>query len=262
MIAPPTLHVEHASVLYERRPALRDITLSLPPGSMTVLLGPNGSGKTTLLRVLAGVIAPTAGSVRLGDVPLRHMSRAAIARSCAYLPQQTGTTFEIRVEDAVALGRYPHIGSWGAMTVADHQKVTWALDRVGMNGLRTRPLPTLSGGERQRAFIARALAQDAPILLLDEPIAALDIGHQLELMSLLAEFHGEGRTILASLHDLRPALDFFPQAVLLNNGRIAATGPTTDVLFSPALEEAFAVQVDRAEQVRFRHRGRRAFDAT
>ena len=252
MISPPTLHVDHATVHYERRPALRDITLSLPPGSMTVLLGPNGSGKTTLLRILAGVIAPTAGSVRLGDMPLRQMRRAAIARQCAYLPQQTVSTFEIKVEDAVALGRYPHIGSWGAMTAADHDRVTWALDRVGMQGLRTRPLPTLSGGERQRAFIARALAQDAPILLLDEPISALDIGHQLELMSLLAEFHREGRTILASLHDLRPALDFFPQAVLLSEGRIAATGPTNEVLFGPALETAFNVRVDRAEQIRFR----------
>ena len=251
-IAPMTLHGEHVSVALERRPVLHDITLSLEPGSMTVLLGPNGSGKTTLLRVLAGVIAPTAGSVRLADTPLRRMSRAAIARHCAYLPQQTGTDFEIRIEDAVALGRYPHIGSWGAMTSADHERVTWALDRVGLGSLRSRTLPTLSGGERQRAFIARALVQDAPILLLDEPISSLDIGHQLGLMALLGELHREGRTILASLHDLRPALEFFPQAVLLSEGRITATGPTGDVFHGAALAAAFGVEVDRAEQIRFR----------
>jgi iron complex transport system ATP-binding protein len=252
MIAPPTLTVENASVDLDRCPALRDITLSLPPGSMTVLLGPNGSGKTTLLRVLAGVIMPTAGTVRLGEAPLRRMRRSAIARQCAYLPQQTGTDFEIRVEDAVALGRYPHIGSWGAMTSADYEKVTWALDRVGLSAFRSRTLPTLSGGERQRAFIARALVQDAPILLLDEPISSLDIGHQLELMALLTELHREGRTILASLHDLRPALEFFPQAVLLSGGRITATGATHDVLHGAALAAAFGVEVDRAEQIRFR----------
>jgi ABC-type cobalamin/Fe3+-siderophores transport system ATPase subunit len=252
MIAPSLLRVDHASIALDRRPVLHDITLSLEPGSMTVLLGPNGSGKTTLLRVLAGVIAPGAGVVRLGDVPLRSLGRAAVARHCAYLPQQTGTDFEIKVEDAVALGRYPHIGSWGALTMADHERVTWALGRVGLGSLRSRTLPTLSGGERQRAFIARALVQDAPILLLDEPISSLDIGHQLGLMELLAELHREGRTILASLHDLRPALEFFPHAVLLSQGRIAATGPTGAVLHGEALAAAFGVHVDRAEQIRFR----------
>ena len=254
MIPPPALHVDHASVRFESRQALHDITLSLAPGSMTVLLGPNGSGKTTLLRVLAGVIAPTSGCVRLGEVPLRRMNRSLVARYCAYLPQQTATDFEIKVEDAVALGRYPHIGSWGAMTVADHDRVTWAIGRVGLSALRSRTLPTLSGGERQRAFIARALAQDAPILLLDEPTSSLDIGNQLELMALLADFHREGRTILASLHDLRPALDFFPEAVLLSDGEVATMGPTSEVLYGAALETAFGVQVDCAEQIRFRRR--------
>jgi ABC-type cobalamin/Fe3+-siderophores transport system ATPase subunit len=254
MIAPPTLSVDQATVVLDRCRILRDITLSLAPGSMTVLVGPNGSGKTTLMRVLAGILAPTAGDVRLGDEPLRTMSRAQIARCCAYLPQQTGTDFEIRIEDAVALGRYPHLGLWGSMTRTDHERVTWAIDRVGLSGLRSRTLPTLSGGERQRAFIARALVQDAPILLLDEPISALDVGHQLELMALLAEFHREGRTILASLHDLRPALEFFPEAILLSEGNVTASGPTGDVLFGEALETAFGVEVDRAEQIRFRRR--------
>jgi iron complex transport system ATP-binding protein len=218
---------------------------------MTVLLGPNGSGKTTLIRVLAGMFQPTEGTVNLGDMPLRKLSRSAVAQKCAYLPQQTSTDFEIQVEDAVALGRYPHIGSWGAMKKADYDVVAWAMERVGLTSLRHRTVPTLSGGERQRVFIARALAQESPILLLDEPISSLDIGRQLELMTLLIELHDEGRTILAALHDLRPALDFFSHAMLLNAGQVTATGPTNEVIFGPALETAFGVQVRRSEQVCF-----------
>ena len=255
MNSPLAVHAAGVSVRYGSQLVLKEVTLTLPPGSMTVLLGPNGSGKTTLIRVLAGVMPPTKGIVHLGDTPLQNLSRSAVARMCAYLPQQTGTDFEIQVEDAVALGRYPHLGSWGTMKRADYDAVTWALERVGLAGLRHRTVPTLSGGERQRVFIARALAQEAPILLLDEPISSLDIGRQLELMALLAELHGEGRTVLAALHDLRPALDFFPHALLLNAARLTATGPTDQVMFGDALEAAFGVQVQRAEQVCFRAPG-------
>jgi iron complex transport system ATP-binding protein len=219
---------------------------------MTVLLGPNGSGKTTMIRALAGVISPNSGSVHLDATPLSSLSRSAAARQCAYLPQHTATDFAIRVEDAVALGRYPHLGSWGAMKKQDYEVVAWALERVGATALRHRTVPTLSGGERQRVFIARALAQEAPILLLDEPMAALDIGRQLELMKILASLHAEGRTILAALHDLRPALEFFPNALLLNAGCLRASGSTSDVIFGPELEKAFGVKVERAEQVAFR----------
>lgn len=256
MTTPPTIEVRGVYVRFGRRDILHDIHLTVPPGSMTVLLGPNGSGKTTLIRALAGVIAPQAGSVHFGSTPLASLSRSAAARQCAYLPQQTGTGFEMRVEDAVTLGRYPHLGAWGSMRRHDLDIVAWAIERVGLTALRHRTLPTLSGGERQRAFIARALAQEAPILLLDEPIAALDIGRQLELMALLAELHAEGRTVLAALHDLRPALEFFPDALLLNGGRLTASGQTVKVIFGEDLERAFGVKVGRGEQVCFQQRGK------
>jgi iron complex transport system ATP-binding protein len=233
------------------RRVLDDVTLTLPSGSMTVLLGPNGSGKTTLIRILAGVLRPDAGSVYLGQIPLRKFTRSAVARQCAYLPQQTTTDFEIEVQDVVALGRYPYLGALGTMRRNDYDLVAWAMERVGLTALRHRTVPTLSGGERQRVFIARALAQEAPILLLDEPIAALDIGRQLELMALLRNLNGEGRTILAALHDLRPALDFFPHALLLDAGHLTDAGPTDRVLFGPALQAAFGVHARRAEQVCF-----------
>jgi ABC-type cobalamin/Fe3+-siderophores transport system ATPase subunit len=252
MNPPLSLSAAGVGVRYGGHFVLKDVSLTLPPGSMTVLLGPNGSGKTTLIRVLAGLISPSEGMVCLGETSLRNLSRPAVARKCAYLPQQTSTDFEIQVKDAVALGRYSHIGSWGAMKKVDCDAVAWAMERVGLTSLRHRTVPTLSGGERQRVFIARALAQESPILLLDEPISSLDIGRQLDLMALLTELNREGRTVLAALHDLRPALDFFPHAFLLNTGRLAATGPTNEVVFGNALEAAFGVQVQRADQVCFR----------
>jgi iron complex transport system ATP-binding protein len=254
MNPPAVVQADDVTVQRGRRATfiLDRVTLTLAPGSMTVLLGPNGSGKTTLIRVLAGILPPTEGSVRFGKTPLSKLDRSAVARQCAYLPQQTTTNFEICVEDAVALGRYPHLGSLSAMRRVDFEVVAWAMQRVGLTALRHRTLPTLSGGERQRVFIARALAQEAPLLLLDEPISALDIARQIELMVLLRELHAEGRTVLAALHDLRPALDFFPDALLLDTGRLTAAGPTQTVVSGSALERAFGVTVERAEQLCFR----------
>lgn len=247
----PTLEATQASVCIGKRAILEDISLTLPGGSMTVLIGPNGSGKTTLIRSLAGILRPRSGTVRWGAADLQTSSRATIARTCAYLPQGTDTDFEIRVEDAVAMGRYPHLRTWAGMRPADFAATNWAIQRTGLDPLRERTLPTLSGGERQRVFIARALAQEAPILLLDEPIASLDIGRQIELMNLLTELNAEGRTIVCALHDLRPALEFFPRAVLLAAGRIADRGTAADVIFGSAVEAAFGVQVRRDRHLCF-----------
>lgn len=249
MNAPLAVRASDVTVKVRDRVLLDRITLTLASGSMTVLLGPNGSGKTTLIRVLAGILPPTSGEAFLGDAPLKKLNRWEIARRCAYLPQQTGTNFDIRVEDVVALGRYPHMGSWGRLARRDYDMVAWALERVGLTPFRQRTLPTLSGGERQRVFIARALAQEAPVLLLDEPITALDVGRQFELMALLADLHRDGRTVLAALHDLRPALEYFPRAILLDGGRRTAEGSTGDVLYGPELERAFGVRVTLGEGV-------------
>jgi iron complex transport system ATP-binding protein len=235
-----------------RRALIEEVTLSLPVGSLTALLGPNGAGKTTLLRVLAGVLAPTTGEVFLGECSLRHMGRSAVARSCAYLPQYTSLTFDMCAEDVVALGRYPYIGPWRAMSKRDYAAIEWAIERVGVSALRRRSLSRLSGGERQRVLIARALAQESPVLLLDEPSASLDIGRQLELMALLVDLHREGRTILVALHDLKLALEFFPRAILLHTGRVVADGATTAVLSPPNAAQVYGVHIEHRAEFCFR----------
>lgn len=249
------LRAEQVWVHYGPRPVLQDITFTLPAGARLALLGPNGAGKTTLLRVLAGILSPTRGQVYFGDTPLRQLRRKIIAQRCAYLPQHLPTSCELTVQEVVALGRYPYLGPWGALRPCDWQAVEYALERLGLTSLRQRPLATLSGGERQRVFLARALAQEAPLLLLDEPIASLDIGRQLELMALLADLHAEGRTILAALHDPRLALEAFPTALLLHAGKLVAAGPTEQVLFAPEFAAAFGVRVCRALQVCFQPQG-------
>jgi iron complex transport system ATP-binding protein len=248
----PALQATGITVRIGRQALVEDVSLSLPAGSMTVLLGPNGAGKTTLLRVLAGVIVPTTGDVYLGESRIRHLGRSAIARRCAYLPQHTSATFDICAEDVVALGRYAHVGPWRTLSRQDYEAIHQAMERVGVTALRHRALPTLSGGERQRVLIARALAQEAPVMLLDEPSAALDIGRQMELMALLADLHAEGRTILAALHDLRLAMEFFPRAMLLHGGQLVAEGATATVLVGPYVEMAYGVRIERREDFCFR----------
>lgn len=247
----PRLTADGISVRIGEKPILDDVSVSLPPGSMTALLGPNGAGKTTLIRTLAGVIRPTSGQVLLGTGRMADLNRRAAARICAYLPQGAGAAFEIRVRQAVLMGRYPHVGMLGRMSADDFRAVDWAMARVGIADLADRTLTSLSGGERQRVFVARALAQQAPILLLDEPTSSLDIGRQLDLLELLVALNREGRTVLAAIHDLRPAGEFFPQAVLLDGGRLADSGPTDRVLAGKPLADAFGVFVTRGEEFRF-----------
>jgi len=244
--APPLL-ATHLTHRVDGQTLLDDVSLSLAPGSISALLGPNGAGKTTLIRLLAGIAPPTEGEIFLGENRIRQLSRVVIARTCAYLPQRTDSRFDPKVEDVVLLGRYPHLGRLGTLTKNDLDRVAWALERVGLFPLRHRHLATLSGGERQRVFLARALAQEAPILLLDEPATALDIGRQIELMTLLTELSQDGHTILASLHDLRLALEFFPRTLLLDRGKLVDDGPPESVLLGQPLEAAFGVRLQAGQ---------------
>ena len=239
----PALRAEGLGFDADGRPLLNGIDLEVDEGELVALVGPNGSGKTTLLRCLAGILRSARGRLEMRGKSIDSMSRRKLARELVYLPQDTTTNFEITVLDAVALGRYPHLSAWRAMSASDWEIVEQSLTRLGLQALRHRVLPTLSGGERQRVFLARALAQEAEIFILDEPTTALDIGHQLELMDVLASLHEEGRTIVVAMHDLHLVFESFPRSILLDRGESVADGVPRDVLVGAEAERAFRVQV-------------------
>ena len=226
-----------------RRELVVGVSVDFPPGSFTAVLGPNGAGKSTLLRLLCGVLRPTRGEVRLGGAPLASIPRLRIAQLLSYLPQNSASQFDVTVWDAVAMGRFPYRRSWRSMSTRDLDVIHDALERVDIAELSRRTLPTLSGGEMQRVFLARALAQEADVLVLDEPTCSLDVRHQLELMELLGGLHRDGKTIVVAMHDLDLVWETIPDCVLLDAGRMIATGATREILLSPETARVFGVRI-------------------
>lgn len=226
---------------YGNADILRGVSLSLAPGEVVGLVGPNGSGKSTLLKCLAGLRAASAGSIMAQGRPLDSLSRNELARLVAYVPQHTGPTMSLRVIDMVFLGRLPHRGL--ADGAADEHAVFSAIERLGLQALALRHFSELSGGERQRVMLARALAQQSRLLLLDEPTSDLDLKHQLAAMQTvreLADSDGVGSVI--AIHDLALAARFCDRLVLLRNGRVHDQGPWQSVLTPASLDALFGVQ--------------------
>ncbi|MBK7824127.1 ABC transporter ATP-binding protein [Nannocystis sp.] len=224
------------------RTLYQDLDLELRPGRITVVVGPNGAGKSTLLRHLAGLAAPQAGRVWLGDDDLRALPPRQRARRLAYLPQGGGVAFDLRVRDLVLLGRAPYLPAFGAPAVSDHAAVALALRRLDLEALADRGVDSLSGGERQRVMLARMLVSEARVLVLDEPGAALDIGHALALLTQLRALASDGAAVVLALHDLDLARRFSDDAVLLG-GPTVRVGPTGQVLSARYLGPAFGVAV-------------------
>jgi len=222
---------------------LHGIDLALAPGEAVALVGPNAAGKSTLLRALAGLLPLAAGEISFDGRPLAAWPRDALARALALVTAEDPGSTELTVRDRVELGRYPHRGPFRAMTVADRDAVARALTQVGIEALEARPLARLSAGERQLAALARGLAQEPRLLLLDEPAAHLDVGHQLQLFRILDEIRACGVAVLAVVHDLGRAAAWAERLLLLHRGRLAAQGPPDEVLRAPALAEAFGVRV-------------------
>ncbi len=236
------VRADRLTVAYRGRPALRDIDLTISQGERLALVGPNGAGKSTLLRTIAGLIEPAAGSVELAGRPLASLDRLAIAKRLAVVPQLPVLPFATTVEAVVALGRLPHEHPIRGLRPADRAAVAAAIDRVGVGHLLGRDARELSLGERQLVLLAMAVAQDAPILVLDEPTVHLDLRHQVEVMELLADLNArDGTTIIAVLHDVGLAAHFFPRIVVLDRGRIAADGPPADALAADRIREVFEV---------------------
>jgi iron complex transport system ATP-binding protein len=223
------------------RQVLSDVELHIAPGERVCLAGPNGAGKSSLLRCLSGVVSPSAGSIRLDGVPLSSMARASVARTIAVVPGQVELPFAMRVEDVVLLGRLPHEGPFRGASAIDRSAAERAMTRVGIERLRDRDVRELSLGERQLVLLALALAQGGRLIVLDEPTVHLDLRHQVDVLSLLAELSEEGITVLAVLHDLSLAAHFFPRLVLLAGGRVVADGGPSDVLSPERVRDIYAV---------------------
>jgi len=221
-------------------PELRDVELRVGAGEVVCVLGPNGAGKTTLVRVASGLLAPRHGEVRLLGTPLADRSRADVARSLAVVEQQQQIAGSFTVREVVAMGRAPHQGGWLRETADDARIVEDALRRCDLLAVASRPATALSGGEQKRVAVARALAQQPKVLLLDEPGAFLDVRHQLDLYELLAsEVKEHGMACLIVMHDLNVAAQFADRIVLMKKGRVVAAGTVEEVMTWRTLKETF-----------------------
>jgi iron complex transport system ATP-binding protein len=240
--AAPILAATAVEVAYGDRRIVADATLALVHGERIALVGPNGAGKSTLLRALTGVLVPRSGTVELDGTPMGSLDRRAVARSIAVVPEVAQLPFEMSVEEVVGLGRLPHEPPLTGLRPTDHAAIASAIERVGIGHLRHRDARELSMGERQLVFVALALAQAAPILVLDEPTAHLDIRHQVEVMQLLVDLNErDGTTVVAVLHDLALAAHFFPRVVAMDRGTIVADGPPSSTLDAQRIREVFGV---------------------
>ncbi|ACV12656.1 ABC transporter related [Halorhabdus utahensis DSM 12940] len=235
-----TIELDDVSVSLGEVDALRDVSLSVDAGEFLGLVGPNGAGKTTLLRTVNGVITPDSGAVRLDGTAVTELGPRGVSRHVATVPQDTSVSFAFSVEDVVRMGRTPYRARTDLTgDEADREAIERALERTEMADLRDRPITAVSGGERQRAFVARALAQDTPALVLDEPTASLDINHQVGVLELVGELIADGRGAVAAIHDLDLAARYCDRLALLADGELQAVGDPETVLSDEHLRPAF-----------------------
>jgi ABC-type Mn2+/Zn2+ transport system ATPase subunit len=235
----PSVVIEGVTAGYGRRTALTDVTLTVQPGSLLAVIGPNGAGKSTLIKLIAGLIRPTSGRLTvLGGPP------GAEARSIAYLPQAEAVDwdFPVTVREVVTMGRYARLGFWHDPGREDRERVAAALETVGMGDAGDRQIGALSGGQRRRVFLARAIAADPDLYLLDEPVTGVDARTQEDLMDVLEAEARSGKTVIATTHDLICAAQRFHQAALLN-GRLVAQGSADLVLDRDLLSETYGGHV-------------------
>ena len=225
-------------------PVLVDLDLCLEAGSFTAIIGPNGSGKSTLMQVLAGLIRPDLGSVRAGGLDLGQTNARERARSIAYLPQSENEDVPFNALELVLMGRFPYQGLLPFDRLEDLQTARLCLDQVGAGDLAGRLMREMSGGERQRVHLARALAQDPSILLLDEPASSLDLRYQVEVYRLLKCLNrDQGRTIVVVSHDLNLPADHADRVAVLHGGRISSIGPPREILRAEILEPVYGTRI-------------------
>ncbi len=240
------LEAKEISVNYGHRKALSSISVVVAPGSITAVIGPNGAGKSTLMRALNGALPLSSGEILLDGAPLQTYARRAVSRRIAVVAQESDLRFPVTILEFVLGGRYAHssAGAWGFETPSDLAAAVAAINETGLYAFASRLMNELSGGERQRAVLARALATEAPILLLDEPTANLDLSHQAAMLALVRQrCDQDSAAAVIVTHDVNLAAEFADRVMLLKGGRMIATGSVKEVLTPELLREVFEIRV-------------------
>ncbi len=237
----PRLHGENLTLAYDERIVTNGLGVSIPDGSFTVIVGPNACGKSTLLKALSRMIKPKTGSVYLDGALISSYPSKEVARRLGLLPQTSIAPGGITTGDLVARGRYPHQKLLRQWSTEDETAVIEAMDLTGVLDLSERFVDELSGGQRQRVWLAMVLAQQTPILLLDEPTTFLDIAHQIEVLNLCADLHEHDYTMVAVLHDLNHACRYATHLIAMHNGCVIAEGPPGEIVTAALVEDVFGM---------------------
>lgn len=235
------LRADKVTIGYDKRTISADLSVNIPPGSFTVIIGPNACGKSTLLRALSRLLAPSQGSVMLDGKEISKYHAKEVARRIGLLPQSSISPDGITVADLVGRGRYPHQKLLQQSSHADELAVANALAATHLTELSSRLVDELSGGQRQRVWVAMVLAQQTPLLLLDEPTTFLDIAHQIELMELFSDLHADGHTLVAVLHDLNHAARYATHLIAMKDGKVVAEGPPEEVVTVETVAKVFGI---------------------
>ncbi|GGA37623.1 iron-dicitrate ABC transporter ATP-binding protein [Kroppenstedtia guangzhouensis] len=242
------LHTEGLHIGYGDHLIVQDLSVVIPDGNITTIIGANGCGKSTLLKAMTRIISPHSGAVLLDGVDIARENTKTIAQNLAILPQTPEGARGLTVVELVSYGRFPYQKGWGRWTRRDREVIDWALEVTGTTEFKHRPVDALSGGQRQRVWIAMALAQETDIIFLDEPTTYLDLAHQLEVLELLQKLNREqGRTIIMVLHDLNQAARFADYIIAMKQGQIVRAGSCEEVIVPDVLREVFQIDavIDR-----------------
>jgi len=233
---------------YTKEPVLKSFSLKIAPGDFCALLGPNGAGKSTLLYALMGYLKPETGSIMVFGKDISAQKKSYLARQISFVPQESQQEFDHLVSETVLMGRYPYLGLLQSHTAEDRKAVDDVLRLLKLEELKNRWLSELSGGEKQRVYIARALVQDTPYILLDESLSQLDINHQLEIMALLREIHNtQGKTVLIVSHNLNLAANYADRLIFLKDGELLAEGKPEALMQTEILQQLFGVRLETVQ---------------